>query len=93
MAWAHFLASAYRATSSREGWREQFLRLAASAGALDEKWGGRFHRTEELKNDRDWKRRYEGQRVFALEPCQLVNEGAFLELLQELTGASGPDTR
>jgi hypothetical protein len=93
MAWAHFLASAYRATSSREGWREEFLRLAASAGPLDEQWGGRFHRTEELKNDRDWKRRYEGQRVFALEPCELVNEEAFLELLQKLTGASGPDTR
>ena len=82
-AWAHFLASTYRETACRDGWRNAFVSLASDESALDPHWMERLTKAKALTEDRDWKRRYAEKKVFLLEPIPLEDEAAFATLLAD----------
>lgn len=86
-AWAHFLASTYRGTSCRDDWRSVFVVFTSRETLMDPIWMQRTEKAKALAEDRDWKRRYEGEKVFALEPVPLQNMSEFLNLLRNLAGS------
>jgi hypothetical protein len=53
---------------------------------MDPLWTQRADKAKALAEDRDWKRRYEGEKVFALEPVPLQDVSGFLKLLTDLAG-------
>jgi len=90
-AWAHFLASTYRGTSCRDDWRNVFVELTSSESSMDSLWIQRAEKARALTEDRDWKRRYEGEKVFALEPVPLQDVTEFVKLLTDLVGPEAAD--
>lgn len=90
-AWAHFLASTYRGTSKSDEWRNAFVAIASKDVSLDSDWMERVTKAKALTEDRDWKRSYEGEKVFALEPVPLKDKSDFLKRLAELAGFEAAD--
>ena len=90
-AWAHFLASTYSGTSCREEWLTKFVELASKQDSSLPDWKARSLKAEAIMRQRDWKRRYLGEKVFALEPVAVKNMQEFLNLLSDLVDLSTED--
>jgi len=86
-AWVHFQACCFLGTSGALDWLRLFLEAAGEAQSLTEDWKVRVQRAEAIRSQRNWKDRYRGSGVFALEPRPLGNTEEFFRWLQELTGS------